>query len=111
MISGQPGLLLEPSSRRRRCGLLATATGLAVAVAGRAVPGHRSPTGDKPREILPAGFIAAIAVPLLLGLWTTKLPLASAVSLAFAVAATTFAPYWSLESGGDGSPMSARSQP
>lgn len=93
MISGQPGLLLGALvAAGAAAAFLATATGLAVAVAGVLSQDIVRRRVTNPVRSFRLASIAAIAVPLLLGLWMTKLPLASAVSLAFAVAATTFAP-------------------
>jgi len=71
---------------------LATATGLTVTVAGvlsQDVVGRRV---SNPIVSFRIAAAAAVLVPLLLGLLAESLPLARAVSLAFAVAAATFSP-------------------
>ncbi len=71
---------------------LATATGLTVTVAGvlsQDVVGRRV---RNPITSFRLAAVAAVLVPLALGLFAESLPLARAVSLAFAVAAATFSP-------------------
>lgn len=71
---------------------LATATGLTVTVAGvlsQDIVGRKI---DDPIVSFRVAAAAAVIVPLLLGLVADTLPLARAVSLAFAVAAATFSP-------------------
>ncbi len=71
---------------------LATATGLTVTVAGvlsQDIVGRKI---DNPIVSFRVASAAAVIVPLLLGLVADTLPLARAVSLAFAVAAATFSP-------------------
>jgi Na+(H+)/acetate symporter ActP len=71
---------------------LATATGLTVTVAGvlsQDVVGRRV---SNPIVSFRIAAAAAVLVPLALGLVAESLPLARAVSLAFAVAAATFSP-------------------
>ncbi len=71
---------------------LATATGLTVTVAGvlsQDVVGRRV---SDPILSFRIAAAAAVLVPLVLGLVAESLPLARAVSLAFAVAAATFSP-------------------
>jgi Na+(H+)/acetate symporter ActP len=71
---------------------LATATGLTVTVAGvlsQDVVGRFVPD---PIRSFRVAAVAAVLVPLALGLLLTSLPLAQAVALAFTVAASTFCP-------------------
>jgi Na+(H+)/acetate symporter ActP len=71
---------------------LATATGLTVTVAGVL---SQDVVGRWVRDPIVAfriGAALAVIMPLLLGLFAESLPLARAVSLAFAVAAATFSP-------------------
>jgi Na+(H+)/acetate symporter ActP len=71
---------------------LATATGLTVTVAGVLSQDVVSRRVDDPIVSFRVAAVAAVIVPLVLGLVAESLPLARAVSLAFAVAAATFSP-------------------
>ncbi len=71
---------------------LATATGLTVTVAGVLSQDIVSKRVRNPIVSFRVAAAAAVVVPLLLGLVAESLPLARAVSLAFAVAAATFSP-------------------
>lgn len=71
---------------------LTTATGLTVSVTGVLSQDLVGRVIPDPVRAFRFAAIPSIAVPLLLGLVAVRLPLASAVSLAFTVAATTIAP-------------------
>ena len=71
---------------------LATATGLTVTVAGVLSQDIVSRKVRDPIVAFRIAAAAAVIVPFLLGLFAESLPLARAVSLAFAVAAATFSP-------------------
>lgn len=71
---------------------LATSTGLTVTVAGVLSQDVVSRWVRNPIVSFRIAAVAAVLVPLLLGLMAESLPLARAVSLAFAVAAATFSP-------------------
>ncbi|MEZ5184222.1 MAG: cation acetate symporter [Candidatus Nanopelagicales bacterium] len=71
---------------------LATATGLTVTVAGVLSQDVVGRWISNPIVSFRVAAAAAVLVPLLLGLTAESLPLARAVSLAFAVAAATFSP-------------------
>ena len=71
---------------------LATATGLTVTVAGVLSQDVVSRRVRNPIVSFRVAAAAAVIIPLLLGLVAESLPLARAVSLAFAVAAATFSP-------------------
>ena len=71
---------------------LATATGLTVTVAGVLSQDIVSRRVRNPIVAFRIAAAAAVIVPFLLGLFAASLPLARAVSLAFAVAAATFSP-------------------
>ncbi len=71
---------------------LATATGLTVTVAGVLSQDVVSRRVSDPIVAFRVAAAVAVVVPFLLGLVAESLPLARAVSLAFAVAAATFSP-------------------
>ena len=71
---------------------LATATGLTVSVAGVLSQDIVSRRVANPITAFRIAAVAAVLVPLVLGLLASSLPLARAVALAFAVAAATFSP-------------------
>lgn len=71
---------------------LATATGLTVTVAGVLSQDIVSRRVNNPIVAFRIAAGMAVVVPFLLGLFAESLPLARAVSLAFAVAAATFSP-------------------
>ena len=71
---------------------LATATGLTVTVAGVLSQDVVSRWVRDPIRSFRLAAVAAVLVPLLLGLLASSLPLAQAVALAFTVAASTFCP-------------------
>jgi Na+(H+)/acetate symporter ActP len=71
---------------------LATATGLTVTVAGVLSQDIVSRRISNPIVAFRVAAAAAVIAPVLLGLFAESLPLARAVSLAFAVAAATFSP-------------------
>ena len=71
---------------------LATATGLTVTVAGVLSQDVVSRRIHSPILSFRVAAVVAVIVPLILGLTAETLPLARAVSLAFAVAAATFSP-------------------
>ena len=71
---------------------LATATGLTVSVAGVLSQDIVSRRVRNPVAAFRVAALAAVLVPLGLGLLASSLPLARAVTLAFAVAAATFCP-------------------
>ena len=71
---------------------LATATGLTVTVAGVLGQDVVSRWVRNPITSFRIAAVAAVLVPLVLGLLASALPLAQAVALAFAVAACTFCP-------------------
>ena len=93
MISGALGQTLTALvAAGAAAAFLATATGLTVTVAGVL---SQDVVGRKVRNPILSFRLAAVAavlVPLALGLLAESLPLARAVSLAFAVAAATFSP-------------------
>jgi Na+(H+)/acetate symporter ActP len=93
LIGGTLGTLLGALIAAGAAGaFLATATGLTVSVAGvlsQDIVGRFVPN---PVLAFRVAAVAAVAVPLLLGLLASSLPLARAVALAFAVAAATFSP-------------------
>lgn len=71
---------------------LATATGLTVSVAGVLSQDIVSRFVSSPLVSFRVAAVAAVLVPLVLGLAASSLPLARAVALAFTVAAATFSP-------------------
>lgn len=71
---------------------LATATGLTVTVAGVLSQDIVSRRISNPIIAFRIAAASAVVIPFLLGLFAESLPLARAVSLAFAVAAATFSP-------------------
>jgi Na+(H+)/acetate symporter ActP len=71
---------------------LATATGLTVTVAGVLSQDVVSRRVSDPIRSFRLAAVAAVVVPLLLGLLASDLPLAQSVALAFTVAASTFCP-------------------
>ncbi len=71
---------------------LATATGLTVTVAGVLSQDVVSRRVGNPITSFRIAAVAAVVVPLFLGVLATSLPLAQSVALAFTVAASTFCP-------------------
>lgn len=93
LIDGSLGRLLTALLAAGAAGaFLATATGLTVSVAGVLSQDIVSRVVHNPVAAFRVAAIAAVMVPLVLGLLASSLPLARAVALAFAVAAATFSP-------------------
>lgn len=93
MVSGVVGEWLTALvSAGAAAAFLATATGLTVTVAGVLSQDVVSRRVQDPIVAFRIAAGVAVVVPFLLGLFAESLPLAQAVSLAFAVAAATFSP-------------------
>ncbi len=93
LVGGTLGTLLGALIAAGAAGaFLATATGLTVSVAGVLSQDIVGRFVKNPVLAFRTAAVAAVLVPLLLGLLASSLPLARAVSLAFAVAAATFSP-------------------